>query len=208
MVIYHAKTVLPTNGKDAISVRFPWPATYFSIISFCPWPVLPRNQDMYSNFNSVLYVSVHVDPVDGFTCERSCLSYAHIIHVQLVEHFPWSEAGIIIILLPFMVIPSIIAISSLNNQYGYISFCSSAFTDGHACNTYYDNMHRCSSSMVTDLISPALMYSGMPMYDSMAFMAIFTPSISLSVFVVWLYLDSQSSMKSCCLVLDGIPMLS
>ena len=64
-----------------------------------------------------------------------------------------------------MAILLFIAISSLNVQYGCRSFCTSALTVGQPCNTYSDSKLRCSSSMVTDLISSPVMQSGMSMHD-------------------------------------------
>ena len=70
-----------------------------------------------------------------------------------------SHAGTIILLLS-MVILSVVAISSLNDQYGRSSFCTSAFADGQPSNTYSDSIHKCSLSIVTNLISSTVMHSG------------------------------------------------
>ena len=93
--------------------------------------------------------------------------------------FPWNAAGIIILLF-FMAILSIIAIWSLNYQYDCSSFCTSALVDGQPYNTYSDHMLQCSSSIVIDIISSAVMQSGMSIHDPMAFMVMFIPSISSS----------------------------
>ena len=66
----------------------------------------------------------------------------------------------------FMAIPSVIAVLSLNDQYHYSSFCSSAFVDGYLQSTFYERMPRCSSCRVAILISSAVMQSVMTMHDS------------------------------------------
>ena len=55
-----------------------------------------------------------------------------------------SDADTIILLL-FMAIPSMITITSLNDQSGCSSFHISAFVDGQSCYTYSDSMSKCSS---------------------------------------------------------------
>ena len=100
--------------------------------------------------------------------------------------FPWCDTGIIIFV-PFKAILSIITISSLNNQYSYRSFCTLAFTDGQAQNTYSDSMLRCSLSIVADLISSTVMQFGMSMHDW---------HLWLGSFLVFLYLTVESGQHS------------
>ena len=67
-------------------------------------------------------------------------------HGQILHHerpFTW-EGNYLVILLPVMVIPSIITILSLNDQYSCCSFCSLAVIDGQTCSMYSDSMHRYS----------------------------------------------------------------
>ena len=55
--------------------------------------------------------------------------------------------------LPFMDIPLIITVSSLNDeQYGCSSFYTSAFVDCQPYNVYSDNKPKCSLSAVANLI--------------------------------------------------------
>ena len=61
-------------------------------------------------------------------------------------------------------------------------------------------------SVVTDLISIAVMQSGMSVHDSMAFMIMFITSIS-SISVLWLRLYSQSARNNYDLGLYSILML-
>ena len=71
-----------------------------------------------------------------------------------------------------------------SHQYGCSSFCTSGLIDGQLCNTYSDSMLRCLSPIVTSLISSAVMQSGMFMHNPIAFMVMFIPSISSSLFVL------------------------
>ena len=54
-----------------------------------------------------------------------------------------------------------------------------------------------SSSSVTSLISSDVMQPGMSINDSIALMVIQMSHISLSLFGLWLYQDSQSAINSC-----------
>ena len=65
-----------------------------------------------------------------------------------------------------MVILSIITISSLNDQHSCRSFCTSIFIDDHPNNTFSYCMLKCFSFIVTDLISSAVMQSGMCMHGT------------------------------------------
>ena len=89
-----------------------------------------------------------------------------------------------------MVIPSMIAILSLNDQYGCNFFCTSAFVDGQPWNTWSERMLRCSLSGVATLITSAFMQSDISVHDYCI------PGISLSLFVSWFCLDSKSAMNS------------
>ena len=87
------------------------------------------------------------------------------IHMWLMwswfRAFSWSDAGIII-LLPFIVVLSFIVISSLSYQYGCRSFCTSDLFDGQPYNIYSDSLLRYFSSVVTGIISSAVMQSDCP----------------------------------------------
>ena len=98
-----------------------------------------------------------------------------------------SNVGVII-LLPLMAIPSMIAILSLNDQYGCNSFCTPVYVDGQPCSMSSANVLRCLSYGVTSLISSAVMQSGMSIYGSIALMVMYFPGISSSLLVFWLAL--------------------
>ena len=80
-----------------------------------------------------------------------------------------SHAGTII-LLPVIAAPSVITVSSLNDQYGCISFHASAFVDSQPHNTYSDSLPKYLSCTIASLISYAVLQSSMSMRDSIAFM--------------------------------------
>ena len=110
-------------------------------------------------FNLVFYVSIPVYPLDGCVCQQPCFSMAMWFMCSCFSALFCSHAGTII-LLPSMVILSAVVVSSLNDQYGCSSFCTSAFVYGQPCNTYSDSIHNCSLSIVTNHISSAVMHSG------------------------------------------------
>ena len=103
----------------------------------------------------------------------------------------------IILLLPLRAIPSMIATSSLHEQYSCSSFSISVIGDGKAWSMSSTNALRCSSSRATCLFSSTAMQSGMSMHDTIAVMVMHMPNISSSPFVSWLCLDSQSVMNRC-----------
>ena len=51
--------------------------------------------------------------------------------------------------------------------------------------------------MFSDEISLAVVKTDMSLHDSVLFMAIIISSISLSLFIFWLCLDSESTMNRC-----------
>ena len=73
---------------------------------------------------------------------------------------------------------------------------------------YSDSMLRYSSSIVADQISSPVIQSAMTVHDYMAFMVIFIPGISSSLFDSCLCLDSQSTAvvwvctASCAVLVD------
>ena len=62
--------------------------------------------------------------------------------------------------LPFMMIPSITAMSSLNDQYGAMSWCNWSLLSGHNAIIKHFNHDRCSSCAVTHCICWIDMHSG------------------------------------------------
>ena len=72
MVIYNAKIVPVNNDEDVSSNRFSQPPGILCDIVLsmgCPEKI----KTCRANFNHVLYVSIHVDPVDGLICQQPCL---------------------------------------------------------------------------------------------------------------------------------------
>ena len=121
------------------------------------------------------------------SCASSCVfSIPMWFRCSCFSVLPCSTMGIFI-QLPFITVTSMIAISSLNDQYACRSFCISALVDGQPQSSSSDSMPMCSSSSITILISSALMQSSMSMHDSVEVMVIHMPGISSSLFgCVWI----------------------
>ena len=110
--------------------------------------------------------------------------------------FSLDDAGTII-LLPFMAILSIIAIS-FSEWPGWLQFLLDLILcRWPAASNYSDRILKCSLPSIANLISSAFMQSGMLMHDSIVLIAMHIYGYSLSLFVSWLCLDSQSVMNSC-----------
>ena len=127
------------------------------------------------------------------------------IRYSCFTYLSCSDAGTINILF-FIVIPSMITISSLNDQNGCSSICAFTFVDGQLHSTYSERIHKYSSFIVANLLSSAVLQSVMsawPLHCRVLHM----PDISTSLFALWLHLDSQSAMKSGGLVLYGTHLL-
>ena len=116
-----------------------------------------------------------------------------------LQLFSSGVAGIIIIL-SFIEMPSMIVISSLNNQYGCRSFCTSALVSGQLQSIHSGSMPKHLSPSVDILISSAVLQSGISKHEFMALMVIHMSEF-LCLFVSRLSLDSQSVMNNCCLSL-------
>ena len=105
-----------------------------------------------------------------------------------------------------MAILSINISSSLNDQYGRSSFSTLAVSDRQPCITQSDSMLRCSSSIVADLISSAVMQSGMSVHDYGIYGYVYYQYFFISV--SWLFLDSRSATTAVvqvCIVLLHCP---
>ena len=85
--------------------------------------------------------------------------------------------------------------SSLNEQYDSNSFHTWAFIDGQPWSTHSDSRPKCSSSRIATLTSLSIMQCGISVHYSIKFMVMHIHGISLSLFVSWLCLDSQSAIK-------------
>ena len=64
-----------------------------------------------------------------------------------------------------MEILSMTAILSLSDQYSFSSFCTFTFVDGQLWSTYYERILKCSLATVVNLISSAVMQSGMSVWQ-------------------------------------------
>ena len=95
-----------------------------------------------------------------------------------------------------MVIPSMTAISSLNDLYGCSFFLYLSFGQLPAMDTYPDSKTNCSLSRVAYLFSLAVTLSDISVHDSIMFMIMPIPGILSSQYVSQLCLD-QSARKSC-----------
>ena len=73
------------------------------------------------------YVGIHVDLVYQLTYQHHCPLYAHVIKMCLFSALSCSDTGSIIFL-PFIVVESMIAISSLNDKYACSFFCSQVWS--------------------------------------------------------------------------------
>ena len=105
--------------------------------------------------------------------------YSYLVLLQLFNAFSCSAAGIIIIL-PFIAIPSMIAISCLNDQYGCRCLCTSALIDSQLWSMNSDSMPMCLLSIIANLISSAIMQSGMSVHDSIDLIVIQMPGIAVA----------------------------
>ena len=120
--------------------------------------------------------------------------------------YPQSDAAAIIIFFTCHSILSIITISSLYDQYGCRSFCTSC---GSLMAIHTVHMIASLGTHHLWLLTYILLLSCslVCVYMNMAFMAMFISSISSSLFVLWLCLDSQSGMNKCGPGLYSILML-
>ena len=127
---------------------------------------------------------------------KPCLLYIHVTHTKLVQHLflKW-----FCYYYSFAFHCNTISYHAVisNYQYGCTCFCASTLIEGQPCNMYSDSLLRSSFSVVDDLISSAVMLSGLSMHVSSALMVMFILGISSSLFVSWLCLGSQSTMNSC-----------
>ena len=125
---------------------------------------LPGNNARGAIFDHLPYVSIHVDPTDGLMCQQSCHLCAHVIKCSCFSALSCSASGIIF-LMPFIAMPSMIAVSSPNDQYCCSSFCTSALVDGQPLRVISNSMPMCLSSSVSILIFSPVMQSDMSMHD-------------------------------------------
>ena len=115
-------------------------------------------------FYCFLFLSIHVHPVYGLMCQQPDLKIPVWFRCSCFSALSYSFVDMII-LLPFIAVPSMIAISSLNDHYQCRPAFTSALVDGQPCSMNSDSMHMCSSSDLAILITFTVTQSGMSMYD-------------------------------------------
>ena len=195
VVIYNTKIMPVINGKDVSSNRDPWHTWYLVRHCHICWSCCLKIQT--SGAFSVIF------PMSALMLNQYMNSYASSLVFSITmwfrcscfSAFSCSTAGIII-LLPFIAILSMIVIPSVNDQYGYRSFCISALVSGQSWNKRHNNMPMCSLSSIANLISFAFMQFGMSVHDSIALMLMHIPRMSSSLLVLRLCLEIQSAMNS------------
>ena len=127
------------------------------------------------------------------------------IHMWLLcSCFCYSKG--IIILLPFIAMPPIIANPPLTGQY-CPTLCSTSFLCGQPCMMYAFTFCRCVSSCVAVWIYSMDMQTGMFTEVLIALMFMLIPEIPWFLFSVWLLWDNQSMMYKCGLGLHLIQIL-
>ena len=114
----------------------------------------------------------------------------------------YSSTGIIICQ-PFIAVQSMIAISSPNDQFGYLSFCTSALVNGQPWSMSSESMPMCLSPSVAILILPQMSCNPCMILLHLCNADVWDFLISMW----WLCLDSQSAMNSCGPGLYNILML-
>ena len=129
VVMYNAKIMLATNFKYVTFYRFQWPPGILCdiVLSFVHVAWKPWHAVQFLIVSSMLafilttYMDSHANsPVFCIPIWLMCSCSSDVF---------CSTAGTII-LLPFISIPAMITISSLNDQYGCSSFCISGFVKG------------------------------------------------------------------------------
>ena len=96
--------------------------------------------------------------------------------------------------LPFIATPSIITISSLNGLYGHMSCFASAVLDSQHSITYGFRFCKHVSFSLVICMAHIVMHLGMSAVALMAFVLMYRPAISSSLFSSWFCLDSLSEM--------------
>ena len=116
--------------------------------------------------------------------------------------FVWSCSSIcclrlfgMTICLPFSIMPSITASSSLYDQWGFRSTCSSSLVLGHPAIMQFFNHWMWLSCADACCISAMDTHAGMSVALGMVSTYISMSFIGLSFPSIWLYLDNQSTIK-------------
>ena len=148
--------MLSINCKDVSLYIFLWSHCFLcdTLLSFCHVAWKSRHVGQFLIIPSVpaFMLTQYMD-----SCANSLVfSIPMWFRSSCLSALCCSAVGTII-LLPFIAIPSITAILSLNDQNSCSSFCNLAFADGQLWSTSSDIMPRNSSSIVAILISSAVM---------------------------------------------------
>ena len=97
------------------------------VILLCPYVLLSWNQDCWEDFNNFSGVGICVDSVTDSCTSWYGFCMSMLFKCSLFNVLFCSDAGTII-LPPFMAIPLINTLLSLNDHYGCRSFCPSLMT--------------------------------------------------------------------------------
>ena len=137
-----------------------------------------------------LYISIHVDPVDGFAWQQLCVFQFPYDHVQVTHFFllEWC----------WYYYPLTCHGDSINYHH-FISEWPVWFFLYFSCHWWpamqyiFKGMLRCSSFIFTGLISSAAMQSGMSMHDSMALLSCL---FSICLVILWVQTIHYKQMSS------------
>ena len=97
--------------------------------------------------------------------------------------------------LPFIMMPSITSMSSLNDQYALMSWCTCSLLSGQPAMINPISCCKCSSCVVACCICWTHMYSGTFIDACFASTLMSMSCIAASLFSLWFRLDSQSAIK-------------
>ena len=176
------------KGKDVSSYRLPWPPWKFLWHCLIFWSHCLKNQTSGAIFTissmPMFMLNQYMD-----WCTRS-LVFSIPVCFTCSCFSSLSCSTVCIILLSIIAMPSMIASSSQNDQYGCRSFYTKAMVNGQPQSMSSNSMHMCLSFSIANLMSSVSMQSGMSIHDSIALMVMHMPGISSSPFVLWLCLNS------------------
>ena len=150
--------------------------------------MLLENPDMWSNIFTISSMSAFMLTLYMDLCTSGLFFFIPMwVKCSCFSALSFSTVGIIIVL-PFIAMPSKIAVSSLNDWYDYKSFCNPQ-------NMSFDTMPKCSSSGFANLIFSSIMLSNMTMYDYCVDRN--AHALELFISVSWLCLSIQSAVYGC-----------
>ena len=194
MVVYNIKIMLIIESEHVHINYIPW--YYWDVMMYhlVLWLCMLKHKTCSAIFIGFL--------ISSFMLTQYIDSHARsFFSVPLWLMWSWSSTCVlstsdIITHLSFIMMPSISAMSSLNEQYALMSCCTWSLIYGHPAMMYPLSHCKCSSYAVTCYIYAIDMYSGIFVDVCIASTLTSMPHISSYLFSVWLCLDSQSAMKN------------